>query len=250
MSNEKCSKIKDFLKFGEKVKAMRFDGTRGSASEIVAWAGESAYWEHADGALKIRTPFGLLTARAGDWVTLNTAGEWHPTDPVLLSDIPVSEQSAHNPSREVAGFSSALEWLKEGKRVRRAGWNGAGQWVVLIDPGNAMYTKGGASALMKPCLGLKNAQGEMQPGWVPSMGDLLATDWLVFIEQPVSDIPPHQMRVLQELSEVSLRHEKLIAFTGTELFASLGEEERDRLIRQVNAMGDYCAVLIERIAAF
>lgn len=78
-----------------------------------------------------------------------------------------------------ASFSAALMWLKEGKRVARAGWNGAGQWVVLIDPGNAMYTKGGASAPMQPCLGLKNAQGNMQPGWLPSMGDLLATDWQV-----------------------------------------------------------------------
>lgn len=78
-----------------------------------------------------------------------------------------------------ADFSDALMWLKEGKRVQRAGWNGAGQWVVLIDPGNAMYTKGGASAPMQPCLGLKNAQGNMQPGWVPSMGDLMAEDWQV-----------------------------------------------------------------------
>lgn len=78
-----------------------------------------------------------------------------------------------------ADFSDALMWLKEGKRVQRAGWNGAGQWVVLIDPGNAMYTKGGASAPMQPCLGLKNAQGSMQPGWVPSMGDLMADDWQV-----------------------------------------------------------------------
>lgn len=80
---------------------------------------------------------------------------------------------------QAADFSDALMWLKEGKRVQRAGWNGAGQWVVLIDPGNAMYTKGGASAPMQPCLGLKNSQGNMQPGWVPSMGDLLADDWLV-----------------------------------------------------------------------
>lgn len=80
---------------------------------------------------------------------------------------------------DAADFSDALMWLKEGKRVQRAGWNGSGQWVVLIDPGNAMYTKGGSSAPMQPCLGLKNAQGNMQPGWVPSMGDLMATDWQV-----------------------------------------------------------------------
>lgn len=74
-------------------------------------------------------------------------------------------------------FGEALEAVKSGARIYREGWNGTGQWVVLIDPGNAMYTKAGASAPMQPCLGLKNAQGNMQPGWVPSMGDLMATDW-------------------------------------------------------------------------
>lgn len=65
-----------------------------------------------------------------------------------------------------------------------------------------------------------------------------------------SDLPPHQMRVLQELNEVSGRLAKLVEFTGTELFASLDEQERDRLNRQANAMGDYVAVLGERVAAF
>ncbi|MCM6993461.1 DUF2829 domain-containing protein [Enterobacter roggenkampii] len=81
----------------------------------------------------------------------------------------------------VNDFSSALKWLKEGERVCREGWNGKDQWVVLIHPGNAMYTKGGVSASMQPCLGLKNAQGNMQPGWVPSMGDLMARDWRIIV---------------------------------------------------------------------
>lgn len=78
-------------------------------------------------------------------------------------------------------FSSALKWLKEGEMVCRDGWNGKDQWVVLIHPGNAMYTKGGVSAPMQACLGLKNAQGNMQPGWVPSMGDLMAKDWRIIV---------------------------------------------------------------------
>lgn len=89
-------------------------------------------------------------------------------------------QEANGIDLEAADFSDALMWLKEGKRVCRSGWNAGGQWVVLIHPGNAMYTKGGASAPMQSCFGLKNAQGNMQPGWVPSMGDLLATDWQVY----------------------------------------------------------------------
>lgn len=74
-------------------------------------------------------------------------------------------------------FSSALELIKRGKRVQRLNWNGAGQWVVMIYAGNAAYTKGGTYHKMQDCIGLKTAQGGMQPGWVPSIGDLLAEDW-------------------------------------------------------------------------
>ena len=77
----------------------------------------------------------------------------------------------------VQGIGWAVKQLHNGSKVARAGWNGKGQWVVLIHSGNAMYTKGGSGYPMQPCLGLKNTQGNMQPGWVPSQGDLLATDW-------------------------------------------------------------------------
>lgn len=75
-------------------------------------------------------------------------------------------------------FSEALLVIKNGGKVARSGWNGKGQFVCVIPGGNAMYTKGGESAPMQDCIGLKNAQGNMQPGWVPSMGDLFAVDWV------------------------------------------------------------------------
>lgn len=72
-------------------------------------------------------------------------------------------------------FGDALHMLKMGKKVARTGWNGKGMWVCFIHPGNAMHL--GLS--MQPCFGLKNAAGNMQPGWVPSIGDCLAEDWQV-----------------------------------------------------------------------
>lgn len=77
-------------------------------------------------------------------------------------------------------FGEALETLKGGEQVRRTGWNGATQFVTLIRAGNAMATVPGMGRYpMQDCLGLKNAQGGMQPGWVPSQGDLFAEDWEV-----------------------------------------------------------------------
>lgn len=81
-------------------------------------------------------------------------------------------------------FGWALEMLKEGKKVRRAGWNGKGQWVCYMPPftvenPNERTQAHGITEAFE-CGGycvLWNSQGVWQPGWVPSQGDLFATDW-------------------------------------------------------------------------
>lgn len=79
---------------------------------------------------------------------------------------------------EAADFSDALMWLKDGKRVARAGWNGKGQFVeIWVLPASTTWP--GTNAPMQPCFVLANAQGLAQPGWVPSIGDLMASDWQV-----------------------------------------------------------------------
>lgn len=82
-------------------------------------------------------------------------------------------------------FSDALKWLKQGKPVCRAGWNGKGQYVILI-PGEHLAKSAGygfgelvGEFSFGNVLALKNAQNVMQPGWVPSMGDLMASDWQI-----------------------------------------------------------------------
>ena len=76
-------------------------------------------------------------------------------------------------------FGDALKALKEGKKVARMGWNGKNMWIALINPGNAMFKKYGDSLDMLPCIGMKTAQGDMQPGWVCSQADVLAEDWQI-----------------------------------------------------------------------
>lgn len=88
----------------------------------------------------------------------------------------------------MANFSEALIAVKKGSKIARSGWNGSGQFVIkaggyVVDearPGSD-YAKAGieGSFNIQPHLDLKNAQGHMQPGWVPSQGDLFAEDWLV-----------------------------------------------------------------------
>lgn len=91
-------------------------------------------------------------------------------------------------------FGYALDQLKNGKKVSRAGWNGKGQWVVLMpslnlppyssqQPGakvndrTAKHIGVDTPLDSQPYFALWNAQGKWQPGWVPSTSDVLAEDW-------------------------------------------------------------------------
>ena len=69
-------------------------------------------------------------------------------------------------------FGQALEELKAGQHVAREGWNGKNQYVYM-QHFNFPHEN------LQPCFVLHNAQGLDQPGWVPSMGDMLAEDWVV-----------------------------------------------------------------------
>lgn len=82
-------------------------------------------------------------------------------------------------------FSAALEAVKEGRRITRSGWNGAGQYIWYVPPGSyparMEAIKGVFPDDLVPYAGylaLKNAQNEVVP-WTPSQGDLFATDWVI-----------------------------------------------------------------------
>ncbi|EBV7253333.1 hypothetical protein RJM00_003000 [Salmonella enterica] len=62
---------------------------------------------------------------------------------------------------------------------------------------------------------------------------------------------PYQQRVVDEASELRKKLEALNVFiSSNETYQKLTEEERERLARQSRVMGDYLAVLQERISAF
>ena len=98
-----------------------------------------------------------------------------------------------NAYAETAGmsFGLAIDALKKGLKVARAGWNGKGMWLVLV-PGTATvnftegspYQKAGlVSGEILPHIDMytTNAAGRraMLPGWLASQTDMLATDWQV-----------------------------------------------------------------------
>ena len=89
-------------------------------------------------------------------------------------------------------FGNALNSLKLGLKVARAGWNGKGMWLVLV-PGtpNAELREGTPyrvalgqeSCEILPHIDMwtTNAEGRraMLPGWQASQTDMLADDWQI-----------------------------------------------------------------------
>ncbi|HEC2551352.1 DUF2829 domain-containing protein [Raoultella ornithinolytica] len=95
--------------------------------------------------------------------------------------------------RPVSGlsFGLAIEALKQGKKVARAGWNGKGMWVVVVKPPQTAtppdmrydvkvgdeYTFVPGVKLL-PWIGMKTADGGFVP-WLASQTDVLAEDWQI-----------------------------------------------------------------------
>lgn len=68
-------------------------------------------------------------------------------------------------------FGYALDNLREGKKLQRAGWNGKGMWLKLQIPDQH-------SKMTLPYIYMSTAHGELVP-WLASQTDLLADDWQV-----------------------------------------------------------------------
>lgn len=86
-------------------------------------------------------------------------------------------------------FGLALEALKMGKKVTRAGWNGKGMFVVYQkgypqgincnrQTAEAWGLKEGDLFRCEPYLQIRTASGSHSM-WVPSIGDCLAEDWFI-----------------------------------------------------------------------
>lgn len=101
-------------------------------------------------------------------------------------------EAAYRPSTGL-NFGLALEALKAGKRVARAGWNGKGMWLSLScngtrevaaenfwSPHNAEFARAcGGSAKVLPSITMKTATNEILMGWNATQVDMLADDWCI-----------------------------------------------------------------------
>jgi hypothetical protein len=84
-------------------------------------------------------------------------------------------------------FGDALQHLKSGQKVCRAGWNGKGMWLALQKgypegvPANkntseAFGVPEGSTVRILPYIAMKTVDGAFVP-WLASQTDVLAEDW-------------------------------------------------------------------------
>lgn len=82
-------------------------------------------------------------------------------------------------------IGQAIEAMREGRMVRREGWNGKGMHIYLEDSFHFAVMGGvhsGAVREYEPMICMYTAQGKHQPGWLASQADLLADDWVLVTE--------------------------------------------------------------------
>lgn len=81
-------------------------------------------------------------------------------------------------------FGEAIKAAKAGKKVARAGWNGAGMFAYIVPggtyPAQTEVAKAhfGDTVPYRPYWALKTAQEDVAT-WAPSGSDSLAEDWQI-----------------------------------------------------------------------
>ena len=83
-------------------------------------------------------------------------------------------------------FGLALEALKRGLKVARAGWNGKNQFLFLVKGESLEYETAANLACLEKMevhhpdvIAIKTTIGDVQVGWLASQTDMLAEDWKI-----------------------------------------------------------------------
>lgn len=104
-------------------------------------------------------------------------------------------EAAYQPL-DALSFGHAIEAMKAGHKVARAGWNGKGMFIVLMPPlylppfstadtsrkvndRTAKWIGEDAPLDCQPYFAMYTALKQWQPGWLASQADMLANDWQV-----------------------------------------------------------------------
>ena len=118
-------------------------------------------------------------------------------------------------------IGEAIQAMKNGERVCRAGWNGKGMWLALTngteglesdkfwnESNKAFAESNGGTADVLSVITMKTADDKILMGWLASQTDLLADDWEVF-KEPVTEATIADLK--EQLSAPMTDDQKLLA---------------------------------------
>ena len=111
----------------------------------------------------------------------------HPAHAGYISWSPKAQfDAAYRPTTGMT-FGLAIEAMKAGKRVARAGWNGKGMWLCFVDAEGGWcvpnknyvaHKEFAGEPHLLPWIGMKTADNGFVP-WLASQTDILADDWQI-----------------------------------------------------------------------
>ena len=153
--------------------------------EIKAFMGNNIIFSGE--GIVISTKEGDVIGKVGDYIVKGLAGEFWPIseDIFNVKYIPADEKM----DKIIPNFfciKTAIDILKTGKAVSRAGWNGDGMFLVYcpsskikVDrlPLLGVYSQG-TELEFKEYIIMHTADGKVVP-WSPSVSDILSNDYFV-----------------------------------------------------------------------
>lgn len=161
------------MKFTQALKEMK----KGKSVRLPNWVG---YWFISDNTIIMHCSDGI-NRDIRDSENMMTTMQFIARDDWQIASNGI-EDTIH-----YMDFSEALHHLKIGNKVCRDGWNGKNMFVVYQkgypdgipcnkQTAEAWGIKEGDLFKCNPYLQIKNVDGSHSM-WVPSVGDLIATDW-------------------------------------------------------------------------
>ena len=139
-------------------------------------------------------------------------------------------------------FSQALNLARRGKRMARKGWE-KGRFVFM---GTICAINSPVHSVRQPTDTLMSCSSQkVLSTWLPSMGDLLAGDWVIYKEPQASGLSEQQQLALEELEQINEKLESLANFINDpgSTFTSLSWEEQHQLRMKAAYQADYARAL-------
>ena len=186
--------IKDCI---HEVKAIQYTGT--NRDEIKGFLGNLNHYYGENGELILPSDTYDVICNDSDYIIKEKNGKIYVVEETDFKELyrgnePCECEPDNDDWKRNRSFSTALDWLKKGKKVARKGWNGKGMYIWLVPkatvPKEWIKDKGLLEAIGEnesmECLGfirMKTADGRILSGWLASQTDMLSEDWEIYEEE-------------------------------------------------------------------